>query len=198
MQRLPSSVPQLALEGLVVGDPVRHLDDPVLVLVVPDHHLVDACVDHHALAHGAADGVLHVLPGGDLFAHQVQGGADHVPAGGADDGVGLGVDGPAQLVPLPPGDAQLGAQAVAQVRAVLPAPGRPHIACGDHLVVFHDHRPVVLSQAGAALADGLRQIQVIVDFVPALQWFHLSFPREKSLSLHYTPFPRPWQSPVFV
>ena len=55
------------------------------------------------------------LPGGRIPAHQIQRSPCHVPPGGGDDGVGLGVDTAAQLVPLPPGYTHGLPGAVAQI-----------------------------------------------------------------------------------
>ena len=170
------SIAPLAAEGFVVVDPVRHGDHPVVVLVVADDHLFDAGVDDHALAHGAAAGVGNVPPV-RLHAGEVHRGVDHLVAGGADDGVGLGMDAAAQLIAFAAGNAQLRPDAVAHIGAVLTAPGRANVAGGDHLVVLDDDRAVAAAQAGGAFGYHLRQVEIIVAFVSA---FHRPSPSKPS------------------
>jgi len=57
------------------------------------------------------------------------------------------------------------ADAVAQVDAVSPAPRRANISGRNHLVVFDDHRAVAFAQTGAALADDISKVEVVIDFV---------------------------------
>ena len=95
-------------------------------------------------------------------AYQIDRAAGHVPPGGGDNGVGLGMDAAAQLVPLAPGDLHGLPGAVAQVRAVGPAPGGAIIAGGDDLVVFNDDGAVEPAQAGGPLQNGLGDVEIIV------------------------------------
>ena len=108
------------------------------------------------------DAELHYCPGLPITAHQVQGAAHHVPAAGGDNGVGLGVDAAAQLIPLSPGDLHGLTGAEAHVHAVLPATGRTVVAGGDDLVVLHDDRAVAPAQAGGPLQHRLGDVQIVV------------------------------------
>lgn len=84
---------------------------------------------------------------------------------GVDDRVHFGVDRTAELIALPARDTHAVAGAVAQVGAVLAAARRADIAGGDDLVVFDDDRAEVAPQAGAALGDGLGDVEVVVDLI---------------------------------
>ena len=57
-----------------------------------------------------------------------------------DDGVLLGVDGVAKLVPRARGDALLFAHALAALNAGADARGRAVVAGGEYALVFDDHR----------------------------------------------------------
>ena len=153
-----------AEKGIVVFDPVADGDGAVFLFAAADDHLVNTGVDNLALAHGAAHGVLVELTVG-FPAHKVQCGADHVPAGGGDDGVGLGVDRAAELVAFAGGDFQLLTHAAAQVRAVLATPGCAVVAGGDYLVVAHNDGAVFFAQAGGAVQHCVGNVKVVILFV---------------------------------
>ena len=100
--------PRLRLGHVVLAvDPVLHVHHLELRGRMADHHPLQARVDDVAAAHGAGRGVRQQLPGLGVAAHQIQRAAHHIPAAGGNDGIGLGVDAAAQLVPLPPGHPQL-------------------------------------------------------------------------------------------
>ena len=94
----------------------------------------DAGVDDQPAAHGAGGGAGDQLAGFGVLAGHVEGGPQHLAAGGGDDGVGLRVDGAAQLIPLPGGNVHGLPGAVAQVHAVFPPPGGAVVAGGHNLV----------------------------------------------------------------
>jgi len=137
-----------------------------MILVIPDEHLIDPGIDDHALAHRAGVRVFYVIT--VIFQvnpRKIDGTAQHAFTRGADDGIRLGMHAAAELVAFPARDMHLLADAVAQVDAVSPASRRANISGRNHLVVFDDHRAVALAQTGAALADDIGKVEVVIDFV---------------------------------
>ena len=89
MPRSRGSALNLPGQGVVLPHPVLHLDHGVILPGAADHHPVDAGVDDEAAAHGAGGGAGDQLPRGRVLAGHVEGGPQHLPPGGGDDGVGL-------------------------------------------------------------------------------------------------------------
>src|SRR5699024_5220873 len=160
--------PRAQGQGVVLFDPLPNRDHHVVLGAGADDHLLQPGVDNHPAAHGAGGGVGEDGAGGGVLPRQVQGTPHHVPPGGGDDGVGLGVDAAAQLVPLSPGDPHGLPGAVAQIHAVSPAPGRPVVAGGDDLVVLDNDGAVAPAQTGGPADDRLGDVQVVVLLTDAL------------------------------
>lgn len=102
-----------------------------------------------------------------IISKLVEGGAQGLAAGGGDDGVGLGVDGAAQLVPLPGWDVQRLAGAVVQIHAVAPPAGGAVVASGDDLVALDENGPIAPAQAGGAPGHRLGDVQIVILLVDA-------------------------------
>ena len=156
------AVPAKALHSPLHGDHLEFRFRPA------DHHPVQTRIDDHAAAHKAGGSVIQQLPGGSVAAHQIDSAPRHVPPGGRDDGVGLGVDTAAQLVPLAAGHLHGFPGAIAHVHAVGPAPGGAVVARRNDLVIFHDDGAVDPPQTGGPLQDGLGNIQIIVFLANAI------------------------------
>ena len=75
----------------------------------------------------------------------------------------------AKLIALPARYGQLFPYAIAQIRAVAPSARRSYIAGGYNFVVFYYNGAEFSAKAGAALADYLSKIQIIICFVSAFQ-----------------------------
>ena len=180
---LSESIAEHARKAFVVFHPVLHVHHAERRLVVAYHDTRDACVDHHALAHGAGGGLFHITARFGVAPHEIQGSADHLFARRADDGIRLRMHRAAHLIPLSPRNVQLLADADAAVDAVFAAARRAVVAARDNLVVVHDDCAVTAPQAGAALQNGLRNVQIIIFFVRARHGpFFLLFS-----FFHYTP-----------
>ena len=135
-----ASISHHVSEAVVVVYPVPlNVDDRIFVTGVPDDHLGNTGVYYHTLAHGTAGRIGHQLAGFAVPSGQIQGGADHIPAGSADNGVGLAVNAAAQLVALPSRYLELLPAAEAQIGAVPAASGSACVARGDYFVVVHDY-----------------------------------------------------------
>ena len=122
----------------------------------------DTGVDDHALAHHAGADVAHDGAVLRVDAGLIQRRAQHLIAGGGDDGVGFGMDRAAHLVALAAGDLQLFAHTKIQIGAVLTATGGAVVARCDDDVVLDDDGAVFFAQAGASLGDRLGDIKIIV------------------------------------
>ena len=75
------------------------------------------------------------------------------------------MDTAAQLISLSGGDIQLLPDAVAQLRAVDPAPGRTVLARGDDLVIADDDGAVMPAAAGGTLQHSLGNVQIVIGFI---------------------------------
>ena len=155
-----------------------YLSEPIVVIAHDDP--CNACVDDHALAHGATYGVFHIVAGRDLLADKIQRGVDHLIARGADDGGCFRMYAAAQFIAFTAGNISFHAHAFADIRAVFSATRRTDIAGGDHFIFFYDHSAVVTSKACAALGNGLSQIQIVVRFISPMDIFL----HEEHLTLH--------------
>lgn len=162
MSFLDGSVAEDTREGVVVLDPVLYVDDAVFGGGVADDHLGNARVEDHALAHHAAVGARHQGAVLGIGADHVQSSAQHLVAGGVDDGVGLGVDRAAHLVALTTGNVQLVPHTVGQIDAVLASSGGTVVARGQDDVILDDDGAVTLPHTGTALGHGLGDIEVVV------------------------------------
>ena len=154
--------PGILRDRVVLIDPILHGCDGVVRGAIADDHLFDACVDDQAPAHGTAGGVLKQLAGLGVPPCQIERGAQGLAAGGGDDGVCLGMDAAAQLIPLAGGDAQLLPGTAAQIDAVAPSSGRTVISGGDDLVVLDDDGAVVPAEAGGTFQHCLSNVQIVV------------------------------------
>ena len=154
-------------QALVIIDPFLHISDSESSRGAAHDHFLDAGVDDDALAHGAGDCICE-SPIAGFPAHQIQGTADHIPAGGGNDGVGLGMDTAAQLVPLTGGHLEGFPAAEPQVSAVFSASGGTVVPRGDDLIVAHDDGAVPPADAGRAVEDGISDIQIVIDFVSTM------------------------------
>ena len=130
-------------------------------------------IDYHALAHRTATRFFHIPAGSRIDTGQIQRCADHALSGGTDQGICLGMDTAAQLVPLAARHMKLLADAATDIGTVFPSARGAHIAGRDNLIVIHNHCPVVLSQTGTPLRNHFRQIQIIIDFISS---FHIGSP----------------------
>ena len=154
-------------EGVVLLDPLLDIGNRVGIRAGAADDLSDAGVDNQAAAHGAGGGVGKVLSGGGVLPGEVEGAAHHIPAGGGNDGVGLGMDGAAEFIAFAPGDIHQLPGAAAHIHAVFAPSGRAVVAGGDDLVIFYDNRAVAAAQAGCPADDGFGNIEVIVFFAYA-------------------------------
>ena len=96
----------LLRQGVVLLHPALDLCHGIAPRPGPGDDPLQAGVDDHAAAHGAGGGVGEDPAGGRVPPRQIESSPRHVPPGGGDDGVGLGVDAAAELVALAPGDLQ--------------------------------------------------------------------------------------------
>lgn len=94
----------LANQGFVVINPILHVNFAVGVVRITHDDVFNAGVDNHSFAHGATVGILDILVGGYFPPGQIQRGAQHFVARGADDGVGFGMYAAAQFVALAAGN----------------------------------------------------------------------------------------------
>ena len=96
------------------------------------------------------------------MARQIEVAADALVARGGDDRVRLGMDAPAQLIPLAARDLHLLTHAIAQIAAVFASARRAVVAAGHDLVVAHDDRAILPPQAGRPFEHGLGNVQIII------------------------------------
>ena len=130
----------------------------------PDDDLFDTGVDDHALAHGAAHGIGQQRIVLAAAAGKIDRGADHIPAGCGNDGIGFRVNAAAQLITLSGGDVHRFPGTFSDVGTVESSARGTVIAGGDDLIVSHDDGTVFSSQTGGAFGNGIRDIQIIIDF----------------------------------
>lgn len=154
-------------DGIVVEDPVLHVQNVVGRGGAADDDLRKTGVDDHPAAHRAGEQVRDQLARGDVAPGQIDRAADALAARGGDDGVHLGVDAAAELIALAGGDAEPFADAVAEVDAVAAAARCAVVARGNDLVVADDERPGVRAAAGRTLQHGLRDVEVIAFLIDA-------------------------------
>ena len=171
------SVPKGSVQGFIVFDPVADADFPEIRISVTDKHVSDSGVDNQPFAHGTAAGIFYILPGIRFPPGQIHGGADHFLTLCADNGIGLGVDRPAQFIPLAPWNIHLLPQAVTKVCTVFPASRRTSVTGGNHFVIFYKYSAIVAAQTGTPFGYYVCQIQIIIDFVSSCHgiWFLLVY-----------------------
>ena len=162
------SVAALPQKGFILVYPALNLYYAVILRIVPYYHPRDPRVYYHPFAHGAAAGVKHIAA---VVFHprKVHIRPQHLMTGGAYYGVCLGMHAAAKLIALPARYGQLFPYAIAQIRAVAPSARRSYIAGGYNFVVFYYNGAEFSAKAGAALADYLSKIQIIICFVSAFQ-----------------------------
>ena len=119
----------------------------------------DACVDDEPAAHDAGSGIGIGFIG--LKACDINCSANHVPAGGRNNRVGLGVYGYAQLVAFAFGDVHLFPFAELPVDAVGLAPGCAVVAGGYDFVMIDDDGAIAAPKAGAASGDFFGDVEII-------------------------------------
>ena len=115
------SISEDTAERIVVVYPGLNVYDAEVLGVISDDDLRDTRVYYHTLAHHAAVGARHQRAILGIGADHVEGPAQHLVAGGVDDGIGLGVDRAAHFVALAAGDVQLVPHTVGKIDAVLAA-----------------------------------------------------------------------------
>ena len=113
-------------------------------------------------AHGAGGRFRIIAAGGGVAPDKIERRAHHVAPRGGNDGVCLGVDAAAELVPLSGGDVQLAPGAAAEIGTVAPSARGAVVAGGDDLVVTHDDRAELPPETGAALQSGLGNVEIVI------------------------------------
>src|SRR5699024_5060384 len=108
----------------------EHLAGELVRVALAVDHAGNAGIDDHLRADDA--GLVRAVERGVLNGH--------AQLRRLDDGVLLGVDGVAKLVPRARGDALLFAHALAALNAGADARGRAVVAGGEYALVFDDHR----------------------------------------------------------
>ena len=132
-------------------DPLLHQNLPVILLCIADHNFFDACIDDHLFTHGAAVGILHILPCCHLPAGQVKGTSDHLFPFCTDNGISLSMNTTTELIPLSPRYFHFLPDASPQITAVFPSSRGSYISGRDHLIIFHDNGTIMSPQAGSPL-----------------------------------------------
>lgn len=130
--------------------------------VVTNDNRGNAGIQNDALTHHAVvQSPLNCSVGRGNASH-IERRTEHLVARRGNNGILFGMDGTAKLVPLPTGDIQLVAETISEIVAVFPSARCTVIARRHDHIILNNDRAELASEAGTALGNRLRNIQIII------------------------------------